>query len=721
MKPLRLVLGSVAAVLLAVLTTLLLPVEPAAAAPTPTPELGDVQVTVLSLSRSTPVAGPKPTPLSVQLKLTNTSDQELANLRVAGARGDPINTQQALDAALADPQPPDPSLVGSFTSKHEVRATLPAGASTTVTYTSSTSMAGVEAGMCLCQNRIYPLYFTVHYQPKGGPDIVLGTAQTVVPSFTPDAPPQPTGVSWVWPILEPPHRVLSDTVFTDDSLATSVSVGRLDRLLRVVEEVGPHVPLTVLIDPELLDELAVMADGDYRVTTSGDRTTDGTGTEAARSWLERLRQVLGDDPLVQLAVTPYADPDVESLTQHGLGWADSLPDAARARVDEALGGHVPLRTLAWPADSTLSQATLDELDRRGVSTVLVDDRTLPGGKGAPTELARLRTAAGTVTAAITSTPLQQYVGTVVGTGGTGLASLPELIAEIAIRAVADGSTPHYVALAPPRDVDPDPAAASRAILDTSRSSWARPVPLLDAAHQVRASGHGRLTPQDDGGLPPITISTAHYAVSALPLLTGMVADKGDAAKAFGAVPQAVQRSESSAWRDHPKQSSAIASTVRSRLDHLVHGVHLVRPSSGSYTFGSSDSPLPITIANTLDVPVNVRVSISTVGGVVGFTADDIGMREIDAHSKLPLHVPAHTDPVRRIKVQVQLLNQDGVPLGDPIVLSVRSTALGAVGKIITFAAAGLLAVALLLRLYRRWRRSRRQRGAPPMTGAEARP
>jgi hypothetical protein len=45
-------------------------------------------------------------------------------------------------------------------------------------------------------------------------------------------------------------------------------------------------------------------------------------------------------------------------------------------------------------------------------------------------------------------------------------------------------------------------------------------------------------------------------------------------------------------------------------------------------------------------------------------------------------------------------------VGNPLVLSVRSTALGTIGKIITFGAAAVLAAALLLRGARRLRRRR---------------
>ena len=694
---------------------------PPTAAHAAVPANDTVQVSVIDLNPTTPTAGPKPTPLVVTLKLTNTTDQPLTKLTVVGTRGNPISNQHSLDAAIATVQPPDQSLAGRFEPTAPVTASLGPLASTTVSYASTTSMAGVEAGLCICQTRIYPLYFAVHHTGADGADTVLGSTQTFIPAFAPDQRAAPTQVSWVWPILEPPHRGLSDDVFADDRLAGSVAPGgRLDRLLQVVQNVGSTVPLTLLVDPDLLDELTLMAAGPYRVaaagagTDAGSKTVPGTGTEAAKQWLTRFSAALTAAPNLQLSFTSYADPDVDSLARNGLDWATQLPPDVQTRVSTLLSGRSATTGLSWPVHSTLGATTLAALVRNGTRTVIVDDHTLPGGTGGsplPNALGRLRTSAGPVTMAVTSSTVEQFAAAVISNGANGTALLPQLVSEVAVRAVEDGSRSHYLLITPPRDVDPDPAAATRAIQETGSTTWSRPLTLQAAADSVKPVAHGRLASRSNpGGLPISTVNTARYAAAAVPTLTGLIPDAKQAADSFGSVEAAVQRSESSAWRDSPQRSAQIASAIRTRLSKLLDGVHLVRPSTGSYTFGSADSPLPVTIANNLDVTVSVRLSVSTVGGVLGFSADDVGAQTIAPHSKLPLHVPAHIDPVRRIKVNVQLLNGAGDAVGNPLVLSVRSTALGTIGKIITFGAAAVLAAALLLRGARRLRRRRRAAG-----------
>ena len=96
----------------------------------------------------------------------------------------------------------------------------------------------------------------------------------------------------MWPLIDRPHRLTDDTVFSDDSLATIVGPGgRLDRALTVVERTADTVPLTLVVDPELLDELAVMATGKYTVDTGAPGTSPvpGTGQLAADTWLQRFR------------------------------------------------------------------------------------------------------------------------------------------------------------------------------------------------------------------------------------------------------------------------------------------------------------------------------------------------------------------------------------------------------------------------------------------------
>lgn len=666
-----------------------------------------VTVAVLGVTPSTPAASQKPRPVTVRLSLTNTTDQSLDGITVVGERSDPINSQQALDDALRAPKPPDPSLVSGLTPTRPVRVSLGPQGSAPVTFTVPASLQPTPGDLCICQPAIYPLYFTAHITGSDGIDTVVGAGQTFVPSFP--TPVKKVEVTWLWPITDRPHRLVDDATFTDDDLAASVSGGRLDRLLSTVEQVAGSVPLTLVLDPEIIDELAVMSTGDYRVLTSptGTATTRGTGGPAAAAWLERLRAVLDAHPDLEVQLTPYADPDVESLTRAGLTWTTGSDAATQSRVTAALGGRTPATTLAWPAGETLGADTLAEVHAHGASTVVLGDQTLPGGdhSGPLDSLAPVPTPQGPVVAAVTSSQVQRYVGPVLSVGGTGAADLPALVAQVAVRAAIDPSRPHYLVIAPPRDLDPSQFAA-RALLDTARTAWSTPVALRDALQTVTPVDHGPLTTPKNPppSLPPSTLDAARALTDAVPGLTSLFASSADAAALVGSLPGAIQRSESSSWLDSPALGVAYSAALVRRVAVIRSGVRIVRPSTGTYTLASENSPLPVTVTNDLQVPVRVRVSVTTVNGLPGFSAQDVGVREIAPLTNVTLKIPVDVQRAGRFQVQAQLSTPTGDPLGPPVQLSVRSTALGIIGIVITIVAGVVLVLALLVRLIQRLRR-----------------
>lgn len=711
------------AVLLAAFSTWLVAAPTATAATVTALHDGTIELRVVQLTPTSPRATPQANQLTVLLELTNTTNASFHKVTVTGVRGNPISTQSALDATLAKPGRPDPAQAADISTPHPVTAALGPHATTTLSFVTTTSTSTQNSGLCLCQNRIYPLYFEVHYTPKGGSDTVLGTAQTYLPSFG-EYQPHPVQVSWVWPILDRPHRGASSTVFTDDDLAGSVAGGRLDHLLQTVEQVlagDPTISMTLLVDPEILDELSVMQSGKYQVDQNG-RMVAGTGATAAKNWLDRLRAVLSEDQNLQLAFTPYADPDVRSLAADGLGWAQQPDAAAQARIEQVVGGRSADTDISWPAGSSLDGQTLSALIRSGVRTVIVSDQTVSGGSQLsppPPALAPLTTDAGTADAAITSAGIESYVDQVVT--GTDLSGLPQLVAQVAIRAVEDGAHSHYVVLVPARTVDPNPQTASSAILATAHTDWSRSLSLADAAQRVTPVRQGALHEQPESTpLPEPTIAAAHYLAAKLSTAQSLLVDGGqpaqpattglDPAALVAGLASGLQRSESVEWGSDTSAGAELAGSLASTVRTYVTGVHLIRPTQGTYTLGSSNSPLPLTIENTLAVPVFVRLQVSAVGGLPGFSADDLGVQPVAARSKLALRIPVHVDRAGRIKVQVELMTPLGDPLGESLQLSVRSTALGNIGKIITAAAAAVLAAALLVRALRQLRR--RRRGSP---------
>lgn len=706
---------------------LLAPVGPlatSAAAQSSRARADEVSITVDDVSRTTANTSAAQAPLTVTLTVTNRSGAAIDGMRIEGERGEPISTQSALTSALAKVAAPTGHVV-PITPTTPVKLSLLSGESRQVVFRTTTS-SSTPTGLCACHdNAIYPLYFSAHVPSPADVDQQLGIAATYVSSFL--QTPAPVRVSWVWPLIDQPHRLATadpatgQPLFTDDALAGSVGGGgRLDRALSVVEAVGGKIPLTLVVDPELLDELQVMATKPYRVVSSKTRTVPGLGATAAASWLGRLRAVLAADPTVRLELTPYADPDVEALSHEGLNWSADLPSDLRADVTAALGTAPPPRTLAWPAGGALSRHTLDTLAGQGVSTLLLNGAAV-GPRPAPGAirpgLARISAGGEDLGAGLLDPTLQRYAQQALTVGDAGPAALPPLFAELAVRAAQEPTAEHVAVLAAPRWVDPDVDSAVRAIEQTSSSLVTKPVGLADAiSGALLPNGRSRLAraPSSARTLPAANLAVTGRVARELPafrsLLTPARPQRIDpqAAALLRALPEEAQRAASSAW-GRPGNAAAgarFAGRITTQLDGLTHGVVIITPSSGSYTLASDNSPLPITVENNLAYPVTVTVNVGAEGGLPGFSARP-QTESVEAHSKRTLQVQTKIARPGRIRVQAALLAPDGTQLGSPVTMTVRSTALGVVGVVITIVAGAVLVLALLVRFARRLRHRRR--------------
>ena len=121
------------------------------------------------------------------------------------------------------------------------------------------------------------------------------------------------------------------------------------------------------------------------------------------------------------------------------------------------------------------------------------------------------------------------------------------------------------------------------------------------------------------------------------------------------------------------------------VDDLFGAVTIVNPG-GSYTLATEHSPLPLALRNDLPVPIRVRLHIDAPPGM---TVTDLGEIELPP-GYLPLRVPIEVHFTQRVAVDVALRTADGLPLGEPVRLSVHSNAYGKVLFFITLSAGAVL-------------------------------
>lgn len=680
--------------------------------PLPSAEAATTDRITMTVDQVTPLTpAPTETPRAFSVELTLRANADITGVRIFGERGTPISAQSELDAAITHPTPPitpglpipsDPPLVENLLRDQ----------ATTVTFTTTTSVVDDGKGICICAEAskplIYPLFFSAHRTGPGGVDQRLGVVSTFIPSFY--TSPSPLHVSWIWPLLDRPHRLTSATQFVDDDLTASVGFGgRLWRALQVLEQLPNSQPITLLLDPELLDELWVMAHVPYTVGV-GKQAKPGTGKDVAAAWLDRLHSLLESHGGIDVKLTPYGDPDVQTTTSRGLSWAPGMASADMTQhVTSTLAGRPLDSTLAWPSSGAITQHTLGLLFRDGVRTVVLDSAAVAGHPVAG--LVRLQSG-NDLAAALTSSSIERYIARTVTLGGVGDAALPDLIAELAVRITQAPDAVHTITLTAPRYVDPDVTAAVRAIRETSSSAFARPIALGAAVSgPLVPTGRSRLAPlRPSGTAPTPTLDAAAHAADDLPAIRSLLDRRDASARAFIAgLPPAIQRAESSAWHDKQftKAATDFAGELSGTVDAITTGVRIASSTRGTYTLASSNADLPITVDNELPYPINVRVKITTIPlRLPGFSTKPMKVQHVDSKQKKTIKITTITERSGRIRINAVLLTPNDIEVGSQQLI-VRSTALGFIGVVITIVAGVVLVLALVVRFAHRLRKRRR--------------
>ncbi len=704
----RRILGLLAAVALAVL---LLPLIAATAAETSQTPAATVRL--LDLSPRLPDPNQADQVVTIVAAITNTTNTTYSDVQFGLERGETLSQQSYLDQAIATPLTSDQTGF-SVPSPLDLHRQLLPKATIRVTYTTTVR------DLCLCYHGIYP--YALVAKAQSDPDqgmVEIGRSQLLLPSFP--AKPQPVQTAWIWPLLDRPHRSIDSDTFLDESLSGEIAAGgRLDRALQVPELLAGKVRMTLVIDPDLLDSLAVMAGKDgYRVL-QGAGSVAGTGGQLARNWLARFKAV---ETYHDVVLTGYGDPDLNALARAGQSLSTGLDPQVQSRISPYLNGNLSSDLLTWPADETLSARALDALVGNGTSTVLLNDAALPGHSSdspPPDALSPLPTAAGTATALVLSHTLETYFKKAIKVGAPNTDG-QTFFAQLALRAEEDPTTSHFVVLAPDRYVDTDPGKAASVINTVRNADWGSAISIPEALHSIKPVNRGALnTAAESAGA-----ELSQQQLNQLSDINGTVSsmnealhDNDAAAQLLAGFNTGIQRAESNAWRADPAGGAQVVQQLQSRIDSITNQVHLVTPAIGTYSLSSSNSPIVVTVANDLTKAVTVKIVVTPTDAGVGFTASPGSAVTIPAGTVQTVRIPTHTARLGKFQVRATLETPDGHELGAPVQLNLRATAIGTVTKIITVVAVAVLVLALLRRFIR-WIRRRPARLAPPAVGAAA--
>lgn len=661
--------------------------------------------------------------------ITNTGTTPVRAIGVRLQRGEALRSDADARAAL-DGRDATDAVTPEFT---DLPGELAPGASAPLHLEVPVGAGGT--GLGITRPGVYPLLVNVNGEPDDAPRARLAAVRMLLPVLSlpagPEAPAaaDPAPFTLVYPITDVPRRlptVPGETpTLGDDDLATSFGPGgRLNGLLAALAQRAPsgsamRSGVCVAVDPDLLQTAAAMRQG-YQVRGPDGSTHPGTGADTAGRWLDTLVSTLRGGCVITL---PFADADLVAMTRGGLG-----ADAAQAVTDGAeivadLLGTAPTRSVLWPADGVIDDATLAALaEPTRTSGLLLSAEGVDGtgtgpdavrvgrGTGGPRALLAdpLLTAAATAATGLPRSTPGAAVTSVAVPPSTPL-STQDTVGVLAYRAATADGTP--IVLAPPHQWPADGAGAdallsSVSLLLEQNQLVARP--LTAALEAGPAPAESLFYPARAGAaeISQGVVDRSRALGDDIAAMAGAAIDDPGADltpdEVFEPLRRATLRPVSAAWRGRPAAADAAADIAADRIRELRSTVRVLEPP-GPYSLGTSDAPLLLTVANGLPVPLDVRVEIVSTAGL---RVAPIPEQRVPPLGRIQVRANAQVVRAGQFAVDAVVRTPEGTILGPPTRLQVRSTAYGTVTVWITAIAGVLLVLLVTRRLLRRFRGDR---------------
>ncbi|MEV5711452.1 DUF6049 family protein [Actinoallomurus sp. NPDC052274] len=521
---------------------------------------------------------------------------------------------------------------------------------------------------------------------------VVGRQRTLITYFPKTTFAQKTKVSWVWPVIDQPHRA-DDSTFVDDRLESALGAGgRLNDLVTAAASPA-YKEVSWLVDPALVDDVAQLANKDGYSVKDAHKPKSAT----AQAWLQILQTSLARKNVI---ATPYADPDVMALSRAGLG--QHVKTAVDA-VPSALGrANMPREntTVAVPPDGAADQRTLNDLVKAGAGTILLNSTVLPNLQaqsytanpqttkkinGKNVRLIAYDDTISKVLAAETDEP-----------GGAVLAE-QRFLAETAMITSERPADPRTVVIVPPRRWSPGAAFAKKLLNISAHAPWMRMVSLDAVAKQRKSEPRTFVPPKSQNGLSKrylkpvkdLSLEAWRFTMVFQPPASGFTLG--------------VARAESSAWADQTRSGLRLRQTLETQLRAAQGKIKVLK--NDHFDLAGKSGQVPITVSNGLEhgtVKIKLRavsqndtrLHVEGPGAKESEITLEAGHKEtVNLYMKAAANGPAY--------VYLDLLGPDGQPFTTTAVLQVRATAYGRTALLITGISLAVVCVGVGYRVIRR--------------------
>ncbi|MCU1673373.1 MAG: hypothetical protein JWN77_1486, partial [Frankiales bacterium] len=288
------------------------------------------------------------------------------------------------------------------------------------------------------------------------------------------------------------------------------------------------------------------------------------------------------------------------------------------------------------------------------------------------------------------------------------------LVETAMIAAEAPSVSRTLVVAPPRRGSVVGSVGANVLYDTGRLPWLCPVPLSDVVTGQEACA-GEPAPEPpldqeraeleaplpgDPLLSPRFLREVSQARADSTQFTEQVLEPGEEARRTTArLLRARARTESSAWREDPRDGERMLDLLGDDLEDLRGKVHL-EIGRGVVTLTSRTGAISVNVVNELGQPVRVGVQLSTANSA-RLSLEEVPVEMVPPGRSTQISLKVTSATSGKFEVRAQLLDRNGRRFGAERVLVVRSTQYGRVALAVTGVAAGVLLLAAGVRITRR--------------------
>ncbi|GAA2708715.1 MULTISPECIES: DUF6049 family protein [Streptomyces] len=685
-----------------------LPAAPAARAA----ETGGTSAVDVSVDSLAPVAPKQDDTLVVSGHVTNNSRSTITGAHVGLRVGPQVTTRSDIDA-IGDQAPfssSDGSEVGgNHTQKID---SLPPG--TSRDFTLNVPAKDLDLG----KDGVYQLGVTLSGQSGGQPyERVLGIQRTLLPWQPSGTDGKKTRLTFMWPLISATHltaRTESDQqqtpVFPNDDLAAELAPGgRLQQLVAL----GKNLPVTWVIDPDLLATVEAMTKSYHVSGRNGQENTPGHGQAVAKQWLNQLQQAVADHQVVAL---PFGDPDIASLAHRGkdvsgaLSHLQSATELASTTVDTILGVK-PRTDFAWPVDGAVDSSIVDVATSAGAHNVIARSDSLR--EPVPYAPTAARQIGGGNTAIVADARLSTaFQGDMIRAEDASLAVQRFLAQSLVVTKQAPDNE-RSIVVAPQRMPTASQAQAmATALGGLADGRWSQAADLGAAAAFQPDPAAGRHVPGPGSypdalraqELPTEAFEAIQRTQNTLDSFKVILTAQDRVVTPFGS---AIMREISTSWRGDPQGAAAFRDAVQSYLDQLTRQVQLIKKSDA--TLSGRSATIPVTVHNGLLQGVRGLKLVLTSSQPNRLKIDASQPVEVGGGRQQTVKFETRANANGPVQVTARLYAEDGQPYGEPIRFTVHVTSITPM-VLLVIAGGVLLLVLAGLRIYLQRRKRAAARG-----------